>query len=76
MLQVGLLVGFWELCIDAHLKERESVVAWEVGKEQGLRVLFLGRAELSPLAVPECWCQGLCWDLCNSSKVRQLQVSV
>lgn len=25
------------------------MVAWEVGKEQGLRVLFLGKAKLSPL---------------------------
>lgn len=52
MLQVGLLVGFWELCIVADLKERESVVAWKVGKEHRLGVLFLGREKLSPLAVP------------------------
>lgn len=60
MLQVGLLAGFWELCIVADFKERESVVAWEVGKEHRVGVLFLGRAKLSPLAVPECWCRGLC----------------
>lgn len=52
MLQAGLLVGFWELCIGADLKERESVVAWEMGKGQGLRVVLLGRAKLFPLAVP------------------------
>lgn len=76
VLQVGLLVGFLERCISADLKERESVIAWEMGKQQGLRVLFLGRTKLSPLAVPECWCQGLCWDLCNCSKLRQLQASL
>lgn len=36
VLQVGLLVGFWELCTGADLKERESVIAWEMVEEQGL----------------------------------------
>lgn len=76
MMEVGPLAGLWELFLSAVLRERESVVAWEVGKEQGQKGLLLGRAQLSPLAVLGCCCQGLCCDLCSYSKPRQLQVSV
>jgi len=75
-MQVGPLVGLWEVFLSVDLRERESVVAWEAGKEQGLQVLLLGGAQLSPLAVPGCCCQGLCRDLCGYSKLRQLRVLV
>lgn len=75
-MQVGPLVGLWELFISADLREGESVAAWEGRKEQGLKDLLLRRAQLSPLAVAGCCCQGLCCDLCSYSKLRQLQVLV
>lgn len=43
-MQVGLLAGLWEPSLSADLEERESVVAWEAGKEQGLKSPDAGKS--------------------------------
>lgn len=76
VLQVGLLIGFWELCIGADLKERESVIAWEMVKEQGLRVVLLGRANCFPWQHQSVGARGFVGTCCSYLKLRKLQVSV